>query len=504
MHRFISMLLLVFGLSWQKGYAQQLAWEQALDYQPSSVSVFGYLHQLNNGDFLVSGAKSNRSYPFIYSRLQANGTVVYQRTGRILATLEQGIVPLDGRNSSILIAASVPVQAAAGNYIASRLFFQRIRPSGDTLPGVSYPLSFLEGYPTRAVREGDSVRVLTYAVDSQNLGQYALLSTDTLGMVGQVRRYPTPAFGNAYPCDLLRTARGGWLMVGELASPPYVHPYLTETDAQGRLRRQRELFLFTTSNQERMPRLWSNMLRLRDNSGYVFSGQQRTTTGQTYGYLCKLDTALNVVWTYRHPPQATPALAPRQVHELADGTLAWLAADGTSNTLGGQPTPYLYVVRVSASGQLLSQQRVSGMACARLTPYAWQPLAGGGALVVGAASGCTTAPGAYPAYVARLDNATLLAATAPAAPASAAAQLFPNPATDQATWQGAVPVGPSTAELVLTDVLGRAVRRVPVAGRGAQVVQALELRGLAPGPYACRLLVAGQLVGGACRLLLAP
>ncbi len=60
------------------------------------------------------------------------------------------------------------------------------------------------------------------------------------------------------------------------------------------------------------------------------------------------------------------------------------------------------------------------------------------------------------------------------------------------------------AELLLLDVLGRTVRRVPVAGRGAQVAQTLDLRGLAAGTYACRLLVAGQPVGGVQRLSYLP
>ena len=58
--------------------------------------------------------------------------------------------------------------------------------------------------------------------------------------------------------------------------------------------------------------------------------------------------------------------------------------------------------------------------------------------------------------------------------------------------------------VVLLDVLGRAVRRVAVAGRGALVTQALDLRGLAAGTYAGRLLVAGQASGGACRLVVVP
>jgi len=226
MLRLVGMLLLVFGWNWHVSYAQQLAWERPLDFPPSDASVFGYHCQLNNGGFLVSGVKSIKSFPFIYARVAATGTVAYQRTGRTLFTLEQGLVPLAGGNGSSLLATSVPGRRVGSNNGTSRLFFQRIRPNGDTLPGLAYPVSLVKGWPTRAVREGDSVRVLTYAVDSQNLGQYALLSTDTLGTVGRVRRYPTPTFGNAYPCDLLRTARGGWLIVGALAGRPSLRTYL--------------------------------------------------------------------------------------------------------------------------------------------------------------------------------------------------------------------------------------------------------------------------------------
>ncbi|HET9505539.1 MAG TPA: hypothetical protein VFO93_18490 [Hymenobacter sp.] len=67
-----------------------------------------------------------------------------------------------------------------------------------------------------------------------------------------------------------------------------------------------------------------------------------------------------------------------------------------------------------------------------------------------------------------------------------------------------MPLGEPAAELVLTDVLGRAVRRVPVAGRGPQVSQPLDLRGLAPGTYACRLRLAGHASGGTSRLVVAP
>ncbi|RZL05138.1 MAG: hypothetical protein EOO62_19790 [Hymenobacter sp.] len=121
--------------------------------------------------------------------------------------------------------------------------------------------------------------MLTFALDALGDGQYALLSTDTLGTVGQVRRYPNPVANNAYPCDLVRTARGGWLIVGDLGVlAPYFHPYLVETDAQGRLRRQRSLLLFAGSTDEGLSRL-SNIGLTQKSSVIASAAKQSHLSG---------------------------------------------------------------------------------------------------------------------------------------------------------------------------------------------------------------------------------
>jgi hypothetical protein len=348
--------------------------------------------------------------------------------------------------------------------------------------------------------------VLLVAIDRVTFGnQVAFLTADTAGTIGRIRRYANPAPGTTYACDMVRTARGGWLLANEYAPVGgYARPYLQEVDAHGRLLRQRQhsLFASTSTGNERVIRVCNNLIRLGDGSGYVFSGQQQAGA-QRWGFLCKLDTALNVVWTYRHPPQATANLYPSHVYELPDGSLGWMASDE-----GAGPVPYtnkLYCIRVSAGGQLLGQRTFTSAACTQLRLYSWQPLPGGGALVVGGYAACGT-PGSLVAYTARLDSAATVLAERPGQPSGGGSTVYPNPATatDQTTWQGAVPVGTGAAELVLLDVLGRVVRRVPVAGRGAQVVQALDLRGQATGTYACRLLVAGQPMGGVQRLSYLP
>lgn len=479
--------------------AQRLTWERPLDFANAAIDVLSYPQILITGEYLVHGVTSpGARYPFIMARYQANGTLVRQQTGRTLFTLEQSLVPLGA--AGFLLAASVP----DGN-LAS-LFFQRLRPNGDTLPGRRYPNSLLVGYPVRAIRDEDSVRVLTVGIDQVQFVNYvAFVTTDTAGAIGRIRRYANPAPGTAYACDMVRTARGGWLLANEYAPlNGYARPYLQEVDARGRLLRQRQhsLFASTSTGNERVSRIWNNLIRLRDGSGYVFSGQQQAGS-QRWGFLCKLDTALNVVWTYRHPPQATANLAPRQVYELPNGSLGWMAGDE-----GAGPVPNtnkLYYIRVSATGQLLGQRTFTSAACSQLRLYSWQPLPNGGALVVGGYAACGT-PGSLVSYTARLDSAATVLAERPGQPDGGGGGVYPNPATasDQATWQGAVPLGAPAAELVLLDVLGRVVRRVPVAGRGPQIAQALDLCGLAAGTYACRLLVAGQPVGAVQRLVVAP
>ena len=477
--------------------AQRLTWERPLDFAGAAIDLWGYAQVLDGGDYLAYGVKSpSVRYPFILARYQPNGTLVRQQTGRTLATLEQDIVPLG--TAGFLLAASAITGNAAG------LFFQRLRPNGDTLPGHRYAPSLLQGFPVRAVRDGDSVQVLVAEIVAPlSYVQTTLVTTDTAGAIGRIRRYPSLVPGNGYPCTLVRTPRGGWLLAGELAGVGAdIYPFLTELDARRRLLRQRVPVLFAGGGDERVRRTFNNLIRLTDGSGYVLSGWHQTST-QRWGFLAKFDTALNVVWTYRHPPQATANLNPSRVYELPDGSLGWLAGDEQA---GPQLlTNKLYYIRVSASGQLLGQRTFTSAACTQLRLYNWQPLPNGGALVVGGYAACGT-PGSLVTYTARLDSAAVLAERPGLAGGSGAGSVvFPNPATaGTTTWQGAVPLSAPAAELALLDVLGRAVRRVPVAGRGPQVAQALELRGLAAGTYACRLLVAGQPSGGACRLVVVP
>lgn len=80
-------------------------------------------------------------------------------------------------------------------------------------------------------------------------------------------------------------------------------------------------------------------------------------------------------------------------------------------------------------------------------------------------------------FLASLTDATLTATSVPANPRESG-HLFPNPARHAATLR--LPAGTTPAPLILTDALGRAVRRYPVP-TGAEA--SLDLRGLSPGLY---------------------
>lgn len=490
--------------------AQHLRWERPLDFAATSATagydLFAYAKVLSGGNYLVHGAGSTGyGYPFMMAQYRPDGTPVWQKMGRLLGTLEQDVLPLGP--AGYLLTASVKDYQVLPS--PNRLFFQRIRANGDTLPGRLYPRSLLQGSPVRMVADGDSVRVLSMSLPVVN-GQatancrFALLAADTAGTVGALRVYPNPAPGVAYPCDLVRTPRGGWLLAGEFSPGPFIRPYLVEVDARGRLLRQRTPVLFPGGTNQRVNRVFNNLVRLADGSGYVLSGFHETSPtfgAPRWGFLAKLDTALNVVWTYRHPPQATAQLLPTRVRELPDGTLGWLVGDAATATTANANAYYL--VHVSAAGQLLGQRRVASAACAQLTLYDWQPLPGGGALVAGGFATCAATGSAFAAYTARLDSATALAAARPTA--AGGGSLFPNPAPGDATWQGRVPAGARLAVLVLCDLLGRRVLTVPlpapggaVAGgvvAGAEVNQAVPLLSLPNGQYAYCLFIGGQAVG---------
>ncbi len=89
---------------------------------------------------------------------------------------------------------------------------------------------------------------------------------------------------------------------------------------------------------------------------------------------------------------------------------------------------------------------------------------------------------------------TLATSTAQSAAAAAAAlAVYPNPATDQLTVQLTVRLGvaqPGEGQLVLTDPLGRVVRRQGLPAGSPQAT--LDVRGLPQGLYLLRVQQAGQ------------
>ena len=183
---------------------------------------------------------------------------------------------------------------------------------------------------------------------------------------------------------------------------------------------------------------------------------------------------------------------------IVSGTSVYVAGDFSSLTAsfgssiltnaGSTGTTDVFVAKLSDAGSTGSfawVQRAGGTD----SDFAW-------ALVVSATSvhvagdftsstaifGTTTIPNPNSdalGFLASLTDATLTA-TAAGRPL-ALAQLFPNPAHHAATRR--LPTGTAPVSLILTDALGRTVRRYP-APAGAEA--ALDLRGLPAGLYLLR------------------
>ncbi|GAB3725752.1 hypothetical protein GCM10027594_07280 [Hymenobacter agri] len=162
------------------------------------------------------------------------------------------------------------------------------------------------------------------------------------------------------------------------------------------------------------------------------------------------------------------------------------ASFGTT-TLTSAGVSDIFVAKLSSAGSFLWAQQAGGVSYDEASSLL---VNGSNVYVAGffgssvAAFGTTTLinPDAsgYLGFLASLTDATLTATTAAIGPLEPA-QLFPNPAHHTVTLR--LPVGTVPAPLILTDALGRAVRRYPAP---ISPETSLDLRGLPAGLYLLR------------------
>jgi hypothetical protein len=509
-------LVLLSGLQLSSlAWGQQLMWERTDLHSNTREEAFGCLALTPTNQLLVAGGVAplmppgcNGRYQALYQTWDLMGTLLRERPGRWLNTGEQALIPATG--GGYWWTATEGLCQGLG----VRPFVQRLSATGDTLRGWSLASSASVRFARSiSVRGNTLLTGVDYNLPQPRfqlqVQQYSLSCSDTSGQVRWQRDYPMFPLSNAYNADIVFTPRGGYLLSGMNQTGIGVghgfQVYLVETDSLGNLRRQRIIYpLGPNFTDGRNANLLNNLIALPNAGGYLLAGYADSLSGGSathIGYVLRLDTALNVMWTYRNPA-ATNGNGNRsqygyKVHLLPNGTVGALFTD-----VHGVGTPDVYLVQLDlATGRRVQTYTLSSNSERAVIPFEWVWL-GDGTLVLAGKSLPSPSGNNFRGYLARWDfRGTPLAAKHPMAEAeNGFFTLYPNPSTSAVTLSWQLPPGQRAARLGLYSVLGQLVREVVLpAGASGKI----EVSGLMPGTYLARLLgPANESLGRSQRLVI--
>ncbi len=335
-----------------------------------------------------------------------------------------------------------------------------------------------------------------------------LMRTDSLGNLLWCRRYPY-FFGLVAPTYSSR----GTLLYSVQYAPPNTARHscgVLELSQRGDSIGFTVVGLagaVTTSNIEGIFNLSARLRPLRDG-GVLFAGIADSVNANAgrRPFLARLDRNLRVSWVFALPNRrvTTNVFRMDQPFELADGTILVLVTSEYSGL--GQP---FWLYRFSAAGILLQRYPFTSQV---LPPRANAFLSGFLGLVQGvqplrdstfmmaSAYNDVTRNHTYLAHLRvpglpRVLNSSFFPLAARPGAALALEALgppHPNPVAETVAFAYTLPLGTRTARLVLTDVLGRPVADVALAGATGQAT--LPVQALPPGLYVATLRVNGQLL----------
>lgn len=331
-------------------------------------------------------------------------------------------------------------------------------------------------------------------------GQWALMKTDTAGVVQWQRLYGRT--NNDFPAYTCYTQNGNIMMTGQtwpLTSPSMMLKMLLLNSAGDSLHGlsyapfgpNRAVTTNENFNDRALP--------LRDGGFVVYS--KLDTVGGTpplplpsIPFVLKVDAQLRPQWTFAYRPPISGglrnAISFAGMCELSDGSVLVLSANSAGTTTN---LPYT-LLRLSPTGQLLNTYPLLSRICAQVQPHKMLPDGDSAVYVFGrCVAGSPTFGELYAARIRLRGLPGIVTATAsPKAAAGAVAlePLYPNPATGTAIVAYRRPAGSGRAVLQLTNMLGQAVRSWPLAAGGNGTAH-LALGGLPAGVYLCALRVPG-------------
>jgi hypothetical protein len=507
--------LLVAGLAFPGALRAQGigSWERT--------DLFGNPNSLNNSsgyrNFLVQSNRvtltSYASSIFGYwTQYDLAGRLNWRQRGR---GNSGGFIDAPWRNG-VFTFGSQP----ANNAIGFTTIYHWLNANGDTVHVLGRPTISVAQFPIHSFGQYGRYYI-GGGGDGSGTGQqplamhYSLVCLDTAGRLRWQRQYPNPiirlgpsapayAGGYAYLMQVAEAPRQRLLLFGHTQrDSANFQLYALETDTAGQLRRARWVEPFGRRAFVTMTNL-TNLVRLRDGSGYVFTGVCQLDSlnrARTRGFVARLDTALRVVWrtllpapTRAGPADPTADTKPGQVRERADGGFAVLEYEQVANLHPRLRRNEFDVVRLTAQGRVVGWDTYCSLVCTYIEPQSWQYLPADSSIIVSGWGEQRDAYGrvvAQPAWLARFD-APCRRYVVPAQPTATAGPqagsgggLYPQPArAGQSIFLAGTALAASrlTAPLRLLDALGREVARL-TPGTGPGDIEMRLPAGLPPGSY---------------------
>ncbi|MFD2722110.1 hypothetical protein ACFST9_25550 [Hymenobacter monticola] len=503
LHRFYRSAVLVAALLGVAlpGRAQlltQTVWENLAPRSPDAsqaayLRVFSYRGQYLAGG--CEGVQANLGWPAYLGAYGAGGQVVWQHRASDMFTCEQALLPW-GAGFAFVGTAYVPV----GSVNVAVPFLEWFTAGGVSVRKQVLPMAQVRTTPSNALREADGGFTMTgFGYDpgtpsTADTDVYTLTRTDSLGNVVWTRVYHYPVRAIPYPNEVLRTARGGYLLTGFAGylapgtRAGYTNrPWLVETDAAGTQLRQATLPVAASLEAKaQVLRTFNNTLPLAGGGAYALAGwadSVQGTSARRWGYVACFDTALQLRWTTRLPARRGGAQRPTRVRQLPSGALQVLS-------FTERQSPYLYLTTLNpVTGAIVREEEFAIGGMYAVGVWDWQAQADSSIVVAGSAERLTARGGAGPqqAWLGRYKLvARLPTAAASTMRAGEPLRAYPSPAGAGEAVRAVLPAGAGAGRLLVRDALGRTLREVAVVAGTTEAT--LPVAGLPPGLYLVELV----------------
>jgi hypothetical protein len=182
--------------------------------------------------------------------------------------------------------------------------------------------------------------------NGQGKFQAMLLKLNTSGAIQWANAYGDTASSAAI--DLEQTAGGGFILAGNISSgSPLQDLYIIKTDPSGNLGWAKR-FQSATNTTETASGI------ITKNNQYYISGNVQLSPGDADALLMKIDTAGQLIWTYRYDVAGNREFA-SEVRNTADGNLLMIGY-----TEGATQDPDMLLLKADTTGAVIWSKTGSG------------------------------------------------------------------------------------------------------------------------------------------------